>query len=130
AVGRVEGEEGGRCGRAEAVYDARRGADAAARADDDLLVVHEDGQLAFEDVEGVGVVLVVVRLSARPRRPEVGLRDAELVERGLQDDAAAEQRLAFACAVDDPWHGPEYAGPCQANRSEEHTSELQSLTNL
>ena len=61
------------------------------------------------------MVLVVVGLGARPRRREVGLRDAELLEGGLEDDAAAKQRLALAGAVDDPWHGPEYAGPCQAN---------------
>ena len=110
AVRRMEVQEAGRHRRAEAVDDARRRADAPARADDDLLVVDEDPHLALEDVEGVGVVLVVVRVGPGPRRPEVGLRDAELLEGRLQHDAAAEQRFALPGAVNDPWHGRSMPG--------------------
>ena len=98
AVGRVEVEEPRRRRAAEAVDDLGRRADARARAEQVLLVVHEHRELALEDVERVGVLPVEVRLRPGPRVREPGLGDAEVVEARLDRDPPAEEGVALARA--------------------------------
>ena len=48
---------------------------------------------------------VEVRSRSGPRAVEPRLRDAELLEGGLEYDPAAEHGLALPRAMDDPSHG-------------------------
>jgi hypothetical protein len=48
---------------------------------------------------------VEVRLGSRPRAVEPRLRDAELLEGGLDENPSAEHGLALAGSVHDPRHG-------------------------
>ena len=92
----MEVQEDGARRRAEAVHDLRRRGDKRARLERLLLVVDEHGHAAIEHVERVGVPAMEVRVGAVARVREVRLRDAELLERRLEDDPAVEQRLALA----------------------------------
>ena len=90
-----------------------------------LLVVHEDRELPLEDVERVGVAAVEVRPGARAGAWVARLRDAELVERPLDHDPAAEERLALAGSVHDACHGQlvaERSGSAANSRSTSSTS--------
>jgi hypothetical protein len=80
----------------EAVDDARRGARAPAGAEQMLLVLHQDGELALQDVERIGVPLVEMRPRPGPRAVVPRLRDAELLEGGLDHDPAAEHSRVSA----------------------------------
>jgi hypothetical protein len=90
------------------VDDARGSAYARTRAKHVLLIVDEDGQLPPQDVEGVGVPPMEVRIRAGPSALEVGFGDAELPERRLDHDPSAEKDLALMGTVDDPRHAREY----------------------
>jgi hypothetical protein len=90
----------------EGVDDARRGANAPARADGALLVTDEERELALEHVERINVLPVDVRVRAGPSAVELRFRDAELLEGRLDQNPATEQRLALAGSVNDPCHCP------------------------
>jgi len=96
AVRRVEVQETRPRRAAESVHDLGRCADERARLERLLLVVHEHGEAALEHVERVRMLSVEVRLGAVARIGEQGFGDAELFERGLEHDPAAEERLALA----------------------------------
>ena len=101
AVGRVEVEEPGGRQRPESMHEAGWRRDECARADRVLLVVHEKGQLALEDVERINVLAVNVRRRAGPCLRVPRLRDRQIVERRPERDPAAEERLALAGPLND-----------------------------
>ena len=70
------------------------------------VVVDEERELAFQNVERVRVLPMHVRVGAGPSVGEVRLRDAELLEGRLDHDPSVEERLAFADSVNGPWHRP------------------------
>jgi hypothetical protein len=67
-----------------------------------LLVLHQNGELTLQDVERIGVLLVNVGPRPGPRAVVPRLRDAELLEGGLDHDPAAEHGLALPRAMNDP----------------------------
>ena len=70
-------------------------------AEDVLLVVEQEGELALEDVERVRMLAVVVGLGARSGIREERLGQTELGQGRPEDDPAAEERLAAAGVLDD-----------------------------
>jgi hypothetical protein len=103
-IRRMEIEEPSPRRAPEPMHDLRRSADARARRQHLLLVVDEDREPTLEDVERIRVLPVEVWIRSGASVREKRLRDAELVEVRLDDDPSAEERLAFAGSVHDPWH--------------------------
>ncbi len=98
--GRVDVQKAGACGAwiSESVPHSRRSGDERAGADADGLVADRELELALEDVEGVELVGVDVRVD----RPELWvareLDHLELVALGLDDEVAVLTRDGFALA--------------------------------
>ena len=98
--GRVDVQEAGAAGAgvAEAVPHAGGSGDERARADADGLVADRELELALEDVEGIELVGMDVRVD----RPELWvareLDHLELVALGLDDEVAVLTRDGFTLA--------------------------------
>ena len=84
--------------------DARRSTHARVWAEPVLDIVDEERDLAFQDIERIGVPPMQVRVRAWPSAHELRFRHAKLLEIRLDHDPATEDCVTPTCPVNDPGH--------------------------